>query len=78
MPSTDALAEAYYADVDPQHQDPDAYDEEEFLNLLASAQDLIDNALGALHNAKEIHETPGITKVKNLLSEALSRLEEEL
>lgn len=78
MTSTDALAEAYYADRDPQHQDPDAYDKEIFLDQLAAAQDYIDSALGALHNATEEHETPGVEKITKLLTEALTRLEEEL
>lgn len=78
MVSTDALADAYYADRDPQYQDPDAYDKEIFLDQLAAAQDYIDSALGALHNAKEEHETSGVDKIIRLLTEAMTRLEDEL
>ena len=78
MTSTDALAEAYYANRDPQNQDPDAYNKEDFLDHLASAQEYIDNALGALHNAKEEHETSGVDKIIRLLTEAMTRLEDEL
>ena len=77
MISTDALAEAYYADRDPQHQDPDAYNEILWLDLIGESKDQIDEALGRIDSALDIHETKGLEKAKKLLTEAFNRLEEE-
>ena len=77
MPSIDALADAYYADQDPQYQDPDAYDVDEHLDKISKAKDYIDEALGCLDSAIDFHETRGLEKAKKLLTEAFNRLEEE-
>jgi hypothetical protein len=77
MPSTDALAEAYYADRDPQFQDPDAYDVDEYLDTVGKAKEQIDNTLSTIENALDIRYTKGLEKAKKLLTEAFNRLEEE-
>ena len=77
MISTDALAEACYADRDPQYQDPDAYDKDEWLDVMEDAADHINDALLTLQRANEIHEFRGAEKIARLLTEASSRLEEE-
>lgn len=77
MTSTDALADAYYADQDPQYQDPDAYDVDEHLDKISEAKEHIDEALGYIDGALDIHETKGLEKAKKLLTEAFNRLEEE-
>lgn len=77
MISTDALAEACYADWDPQYQDPDAYDKDEWLDVMEDAADHINDALLTLERANEIHEFRGAEKIARLLREASSRLEEE-
>ena len=77
MISTDAQAEAYYADQDPQNQDPDAYDKDEWLDVMEKAADHINDALLTLQRANEIHEFRGAEKIACLLTEASSRLEEE-
>lgn len=77
MISTDAQAEAYYADQDPQNQDPDAYDKDEWLDVMEEAADHINDALLTLQRANEIHEFKGAEKIARLLTEASSRLEEE-
>ena len=77
MISTDALAEACYADRDPQYQDPDAYDKDEWLDVMEDAADHINDALLTLQRANEIHEFRGAEKIARLLREASSRLEEE-
>ena len=77
MVSIDALADAYYADQDPQYQDPDAYDVDELLDKISEAEEHIDEALGYIDGALDIHETKGLEKAKKLLTEAFNRLEEE-
>lgn len=77
MPSTDALTEAYYADRDPQNQDPDAYDVDEYLRKLETTKEQIDEALGTIENVLDIRYTKGLEKAKKLLTEAYTRLEEE-
>lgn len=77
MISTDAQAEAYYADQDPQNQDPDAYDKDEWLDVMEKAADHINDALLTLQQANELHEFKGAEKIARLLTEASSRLEEE-
>lgn len=77
MPSIDALADAYYSDQDPQFQDPDAYDVDEYLDKVGKAKEQIDNTLGTIENALDIRYTKGLEKVKKLLTEAYTRLEEE-
>jgi hypothetical protein len=77
MPSIDALADAYYADRDPQFQDPDAYDVDEYLDKVGKAKEQIDEALGTIENALDIRYTKGLEKAKKLLTEAYTRLEEE-
>lgn len=75
--SIDALADAYYADQDPQYQDPDAYDVDEYLDKVGKAKEQIDNTLGTIENALDIRYTKGLEKAKKLLTEAYTRLEEE-
>ena len=77
MVSTDALADAYYADQDPQYQDPDAYDVDEYLRKLETAKEQIDDTLGTIENVLDIRYTKGLEKAKKLLTEAYTRLEEE-
>lgn len=77
MISTDAQAEAYYAEQDPQNQDPDAYDKDEWLDVMEKAADHINDALLTLQQANELHEFKGAEKIARLLTEASSRLEEE-
>ena len=77
MTSTDDQIEAYYIDWDPQFHDPDAYDVDEYLDKVGKAKDQIDEALGHIENALDIHRTKGLEKVKKLLDEAFSRLEDE-
>lgn len=77
MISTDAQAEAYYADLDPQNQDPDAYDKDEWLDLLEKVSTSIDDAISTLQQANELHEFKGAEKIGRLLTEAFTRLEEE-
>jgi len=77
MPSIDALAEAYYADRDPQFQDPDAYDVDEYLDTVGKAKEQIDDTLSTIENALDIRYTKGLEKAKKLLTEAYTRLEEE-
>lgn len=76
MISTDDLIEAYYIDWDPQFYDPDAYDKEEWLDVMEEAADNINDALLTLQRANEIHEFKGAEKIARLLKEASSRLEE--
>jgi hypothetical protein len=77
MPSIDALADAYYADRDPQFQDPDAYDVDEYLDTVGKAKEQIDDTLSTIENALDIRYTKGLEKAKKLLTEAYTRLEEE-
>ena len=77
MPSIDALADAYYADQDPQYQDPDAYDVDEYLDTVGKAKEQIDDTLSTIENALDIRYTKGLEKAKKLLTEAYTRLEEE-
>lgn len=77
MTSIDALAEQNYAAYDPQFQDPDAYDKDEWLDVMEDAADHINDALLTLQRANEIHEFRGAEKIARLLTEASSRLEEE-
>ena len=73
--STDALADAYYADQDPQYQDP--YDVDEYLDTVGKAKEQIDDTLSTIENALDIRYTKGLEKAKKLLTEAYTRLEEE-
>lgn len=75
--SIDALAEQNYAAYDPQFQDQDAYDKDEWLDVMEDAADHINDALLTLQRANEIHEFRGAEKIARLLTEASSRLEEE-
>lgn len=77
MIDIDELREQATADVDPQFQDPDAYDKDEWLNLLEKVGDHIDDALLTLQQANELHEFKSAEKVGRLLTEAFSRLEDE-
>jgi cytochrome c len=77
MPSIDALADAYYADRDPQFQDQDAYDVDEYLDTVGKAKEQIDDTLSTIENALDIRYTKGLEKAKKLLTEAFNRLEEE-
>jgi hypothetical protein len=77
MPSIDALIDAYYAETDPQFQDPDAYDVDEYLRKLDTAKEQIDDTLGTIENVLDIRHTKGVERVKKLLLEAFNRLEEE-
>ena len=77
MNSTDDQIEAYYIDWDPQFYDPDAYDVDEYLDKVGKAKDQIDEALGRIDSALDVHRTKGLEKVKKLLEEAFSRLEDE-
>lgn len=73
----DELADGRFADQDPQNQDPDAYDKDEWLDVMEEAADHISDALLTLQLANEIHEFKGAEKIARLLTEASSRLEEE-
>ena len=77
MIDIDELREQATADVDPQFQDPDAYDKDEWLDVMEEAADHINDALLTLQRANEIHEFRGAEKIARLLTEASSRLEEE-
>jgi hypothetical protein len=77
MTDIDTLRELRYSDCDPQFADPDAYDIDEHLDKISKAKDYIDEALGCLDSAIDIHETKGLEKAKKLLTEAFNRLEEE-
>lgn len=77
MTSIDELRELASANVDPQFQDPDAYDKDEWLDVMEDAADHINDALITLQRANEIHEFRGAEKIARLLTEASSRLEEE-
>ena len=77
MIDIDELREQATADVDPQFQDPDAYDKDEWLDVMEDAADHINDALITLQRANEIHEFRGAEKIARLLTEASSRLEEE-
>jgi hypothetical protein len=77
MIDIDELREQATADVDPQFQDPDAYDKDEWLDVMEDAADHINDALLTLQRANEIHEFRGAEKIARLLTEASSRLEEE-
>lgn len=77
MIDIDELREQATADVDPQFQDPDAYDKDEWLDVMEEAADHISDALLTLQRANEIHEFRGAEKIARLLTEASSRLEEE-
>ena len=77
MIDIDELREQATADVDPQFQDPDAYDKDEWLDVMEQAADHINDALLTLQRANEIHEFRGAEKIARLLTEASSRLEEE-
>lgn len=73
----DEARELSSADRDPQFQDPDAYDKDEWLDVMEDAADHINDALLTLQRANEIHEFRGAEKIARLLTEASSRLEEE-
>ena len=77
MISTDALADGYYSDRNPEFQDPDAYDVDEYLRQLETAKEQIDDTLGTIENVLDIRHTKGVERVKKLLLEAYNRLEEE-
>lgn len=77
MIDIDELRDQATADVDPQFQDPDAYDKDEWLDVMEEAADHISDALLTLQRANEIHEFRGAEKIARLLTEASSRLEEE-
>ena len=77
MTSIDELRELAFAAHDPQFQDPDAYDKDEWLDVMEQAADHINDALLTLQRANEIHEFRGAEKIARLLTEASSRLEEE-
>lgn len=77
MIDIDELREQSTADVDPQFQDPDAYDKDEWLDVMEEAADHISDALLTIQRANEIHEFRGAEKIARLLTEASSRLEEE-
>jgi hypothetical protein len=77
MIDIDELRELASAGADPQFQDPDAYDKDEWLNLLEKVGDHIDDALLTLQQANELHEFKSAEKVGRLLTEAFSRLEDE-
>lgn len=77
MISTDALADGYYVDRNPEFQDPDAYDVDEYLDKIGEAKEQIDNTLSTIENVLDIRHTKGVEKVKKLLLEAYNRLEEE-
>lgn len=77
MIDIDELREQATADGDPQFQDPDAYDKDEWLDVMEDAADHINDALLTLQRANEIHEFRGAEKIARLLTEASSRLEEE-
>ena len=77
MIDIDELREQATADVDPQFQDPDAYDKDEWLDVMEDAADHINDALLTLERANEIHEFRGAEKIARLLTEASSRLEED-
>ncbi|MBQ8066770.1 MAG: hypothetical protein IJ201_00305 [Solobacterium sp.] len=73
----DELLDGYYSDQNPQNQDPDAYDKDEWLDVMEKAADHINDALLTLQQANELHEFKGAEKIARLLTEASSRLEEE-
>lgn len=77
MTSIDALAEQNYAAYDPQFQDPDAYDQDAWLEKLSEVDEHIDDAIMCLQAANEMHELNRGDKIINLLKEAASRLEKE-
>lgn len=76
MTDMDNLRELSSADVDPQFQDPDAYDKDEWLDRLAEAEDHIDDAIRTLEEANQEHEVEGIDRIIKCLKEASSRLED--
>jgi hypothetical protein len=50
---------------------------DEHLDKISEAKEHIDEALGYIDGALDIHETKGLEKAKKLLTEAFNRLEEE-
>lgn len=77
MISIDELREQTYASQDPQFQDPDAYDQDAWLEKLSEVDEHIDDAIMCLQAANEMHELNRGDKIINLLKEAATRLEEE-
>lgn len=72
----DEARELDSADRDPQFQDPDAYDEDAWLDMLLEADNHIDDAIRVLQAANEEHEVKGGDRIVKLLIEASARLEE--
>ena len=72
----DEARELSSADKDPQFQDPDAYDEDAWLDMLLEADNHIDDAIRVLQAANEEHEVKGGDRIVKLLIEASCRLEE--
>lgn len=77
MISIDELREQTYASQDPQFHDPDAYDQDAWLEKLSEVDEHIDDAIMCLQAANEMHELNRGDKIINLLKEAAARLEEE-
>lgn len=76
MDSIDARAELNYSSRDPQFQEPDAYDQDAWLDYMMEAEEHIDDAIRALNAANEEHEIPGGERIVKCLLEASARLED--
>lgn len=77
MTSIDELREQAFVAHDPQFQDPDAYDQDAWLEKLSEVDEHISDAILCLQAANEMHELNRGDKITRLLTEAASRLEEE-
>lgn len=76
--STDALAEAHYADRDPAFQDEDP-DREEMLNAFSVIFEGLDELSSLVYRIREAYgPTPRIRKISALIDEAIAEVEKEL
>ncbi len=77
MTDIDNLREQTYASQDPQFQDPDAYDKDEWLDILDQVSDHINDAILTLQQADEMHALRNPDRIIRILKEADSRLGDE-
>lgn len=73
----DELRELVSAGSDPQFQDPDAYDKDEWLDILDQVSDHINDAILTLQQANEMHALRNPDRIIRILKEADSRLGDE-
>ena len=78
MISTDALAEAYHADRDPQHQDPDLFDEEKWLEGCSNLFENIDYCIDLADVLLDTNHSRNILNARTALKDALRYVEGEL